>query len=164
MKVLFVRISMPEHICSFLATQLFTRRNLNQKFDPDFYILKGDIWPTAKWQMCRLPPRCGWGHRPSRTGSSSRNVRKQLSTKRNTYEQRRYSLSDIWERLVNSSVRISIPPPPFFIKQPWIFEISVSHSGFAGYSRTLGRYGLSVGIYLLSGGIVVGRIGFNKAA
>lgn len=80
MKVLFIRISMPEHICSFLATQLFTRRNLNQKFDPDFSILEGDIWPTVRWQIYRLPPRCGWGHRSSGTGNSSRNVRKQLST------------------------------------------------------------------------------------
>jgi hypothetical protein len=43
MKASFIRISMPEHICSFLATHLFTRRNLNQKFDPDFNILKNDI-------------------------------------------------------------------------------------------------------------------------
>jgi hypothetical protein len=43
MKVLFIRISTPENICYFLATHLFTRRDLRQKFDPDFNILKDDI-------------------------------------------------------------------------------------------------------------------------
>jgi hypothetical protein len=38
MKMFFIGISMPEHIY-FLAANLFTRRNLNQKFDPDFNFL-----------------------------------------------------------------------------------------------------------------------------